>query len=97
MAFSEIDHEFENKELRLQQRQLICSQAYSSIDFFQPVEAHKVRHDHEIGCAQEMLMHNPPDIDFMIGLYFIVEYQNYVLPSIGAHYVSYFISLHITM
>ena len=48
--------------------------------FPQPVEAHKVRHDHEIGCAQEMLVHNPPDIDFMIGLYFIVEYQNYVLP-----------------
>ena len=74
----------------------MCSQAYSSIDFFcQPVEAHKVRHDHEIGCAQEMLVHNPPDIDFMIGLYFIDEYQNYVLPTIGAHYVSYFISLYI--
>ena len=70
---------------------------YSSIDYFQPVEAHKVRHDHEIGCAQEMLVHNPPDIDFMIGLYIIVEYQNYVLPSSGAHYVSYFISLYITM
>ena len=69
----------------------MCSQSYSSIDFFQPVEAHKVRHDHEIGCAQEMLVHNPPDIDFMN----TVEYQNYVLPSIGAHYVSYFISLYI--
>ena len=86
-AFSEIDHEFENKELRLK---IDIFRGCNSANLFflkltvplifQPVEANKVRHDHEIGCAQEMLVHNPPDIDFMIGLNFIVEYQNYVLP-----------------